>query len=350
MSDELRDALSSAFDDDAAAAPPPAVEAPAAAPAAEPAAQVPAPPSETVGERARDDSGRFVEKAKPDTSKPNSATASAAAEPGAQAPAIAPPASWTAAAKAKFAALDPDVQKEVMRREKEMSDGVAQQQSKSERLNAFDAVLAPGRNARMLRGVDDVGYVRALDSANQILERDPVAGILQVGQMYGVNWQALMQRLTGGQPQQGQPPINPVVQRLQTVEQQLAQRAQQEQDSSRQAAQAEIDTFRSDPKNLYFENVKERMSVLIRSGQAGTLQDAYDQAVWADPSVRPLVQAEQEKARQAQSAQAQREKAQQASRAAVSLTGSPVPGAAPGGASSAQTLRGAIEQAWEAAN
>ncbi len=80
---------------------------------------------------------------------------------------------------------------------------------------------------------------------------------------------------------------------------------------------SQIDAFQNDPANLYFENVRDDMAVLLHNGKASDLKEAYDMACWMRPDIRPFLQTVQAPAVPVQ------EKVAQAKRAAVSVTGSP---------------------------
>lgn len=131
----------------------------------------------------------------------------------------------------------------------------------------------------------------------------------------------------GGQPSQpGSQPQQPdlaslVDQRvnalLQPFQAQLAQREDQQHIST-------IQEFAANPAHPYFNDVRVHMGHLLKSGQAKTLDEAYDQATWAHPVIRQtflMKQAEDAATTRA----AEVSKAQLASQA--SLTGSPTPGA-----------------------
>lgn len=236
----------------------------------------------------RDEQGRFAPKVDKPAEQQQSAT-QALPEPER---AILPPASWSATAKAKFNALDPDVQTEVLRREKEMNDGLAQFQPKSERLNKLDAVFAPIRDRLTIAGISDDAYVAALVRADEML-RGPNAGqALQIlAQQYGISPQALQ-----GQPQQAFQPqqyVDPAIQAMQQQLQQLTQHYQSREQAEAEAQQAaltsDINTFATDPAHMYFENVKGDMAVLLRAGKAKDLADAYDMACHMDPTIRNLI-------------------------------------------------------------
>lgn len=324
---------------------------------AKPTADKPATQAKTAapGERARDETGKFAKPADAGQtatqSKPTGLTPAGEAQ---QAP-IVPPASWSATAKAKFSGLDPDVQREVLRREGEMDTGRAQWQQGAERLNRLDAVLRPRQEQFHLAGVDDVRAIETLFAAQDFLNRDPIEALIYLGRQSGVNWQALGARLQGhpARAAQAQPGLPQELAPLANQVQALTQWAQAQQQSAGQARMQghldQVQTFASDPNNLYFENVKGRMSHLIRSGAATDLADAYSQACWADPEVRPLMLQAQQREQQQAAAQAAKLKTRDARYSSGSVVGSPSPGASPGaGGPKHQSVRGALADAWDA--
>lgn len=85
--------------------------------------------------------------------------------------------------------------------------------------------------------------------------------------------------------------------------------------------QAEVNAFAADPAHKHYEQVKGHMAALLGSGAAKDLQEAYEKALWADPTIRSTLLAEQ-KAEE----EAKRTKAIEAKKAASSsLSGSPAP-------------------------
>lgn len=261
-------------------------DAPAEAVAAEPI--LPADTQETPEQteaRTRDENGRFA-KAPEDVQD----TPASGEEP---AKTILPPRSWTAAAKSKFAQLDPDVQQEVLRREREIEAGKQQWDTKAEAFNKLDAVIAPVRDRLTMSGLTPDTYIAALVRADEML-RGPqqLQAIQMLAQQYGINLGAIQ----GGpqaQPQQWQP--DPQYQALQSQFQQLQARldqdAQAKQDQEHQATLARIEAFASDPANIYFDNVRGEMAAFISSGAAKDLPDAYDMAIHARPDIRQLLAA-----------------------------------------------------------
>ena len=52
---------------------------------------------------------------------------------------------------------------------------------------------------------------------------------------------------------------------------------------------AQIEAFKMDPKNRFFENVRQDMAKLFQTGKADTLQEAYDAACWLNPDIRAIL-------------------------------------------------------------
>jgi hypothetical protein len=52
---------------------------------------------------------------------------------------------------------------------------------------------------------------------------------------------------------------------------------------------AQIEAFKRDPKNRFFENVRQDMAKLFQTGKADTLQEAYDAACWLNPDIRAIL-------------------------------------------------------------
>jgi hypothetical protein len=265
-------------------------------PAEQPEATTPAEPVEKPSEGpGRDDHGRFV--AKPEK---GATFAPQTAEPEAPEPIqpkLSPPASWKAAAKAKFNTLDPEVQAEVLRREEEMNRGLAQQETKSQRANRLDELLGPHRDRLALAGVDEFSYLGALMKADEML-RGPNAqqGLVEIARMYGLQMLqgSQQQQQPNGQPPQSQQYADPrLEQKIALLERQLQDFSSSQEEAALNEIRGEVDQFKADPAHVYFENVRLRMKGLIETGQAQDLDDAYDMACWADPEVRKVLLAEQ---------------------------------------------------------
>ena len=249
------------------------------------------PAEETAQEKAdrvRDEHGRFAK------AEETAQDAPAQAQEPAK-PTILPPRSWTAAAKAKFATLDPDVQQEVLRREGEIDAGKQQWDTKAERYNRLEAAIAPHRDRLTLSGVEESVYIARLAQADKMLTENPYQAIQEVARMYGIDLAQVNGQQFSGGPPQGQPYQDPQYQTLAQEVQALRAERQQEitqrQALEQQSAQAQIEAFANDPANLYFDNVKPEIAALLQSGAAKDLPQAYEMACHARPDIRALLQA-----------------------------------------------------------
>lgn len=380
----IRDSLKAAREELSAEAPAPAegVTGAAGAAAAAPEPVEPEAPRPEGGPE-RDEHGRF--KAKTDTPPAAEGAQAAAppaeakepepakpAEPEPQPEATRVPPSLPAAVKAKFGSLDSDVQKAFVTLEESVQTAKAEWGRKGERLNRYDEIIGPRLARWQMNGLDEFSGIQTLLAAQDVLDANPVAGLVQIARSYGVTPAHLAQafgltQANGGSPgAEGQPAptgapdisavlqqhLSPLAQQVQTLQKQLQERDQRTEAEKLADAQREVETFRAQPEHMYFDNVRDDVAVLLQSGRAKSLKDAYDQACWMNPEVRQLLlDAQSRTAQQAQAAQEAearrkaeeqaRSRAQQAAHAAGSVTGAPAPGAQPPSAPHA-TVREAL--------
>lgn len=365
----VRGRLEAAFAADAAAAPEPVQIKPATIP--EPAsAPTPdaTPVAEAPKEAARDDKGRFAPKAAdaaPAEAKaapePQPTDKPAAPEPEAQGEPIRPPAALSAAAKAKWATLDPVLQAEWSKRERDMDQGRQKQAEQLKRYEGVEQVLAPVRAHLAVNGVTEADYIRNLSAADQEL-RGPnkLRALVQIAEGYNIDLRQLAQPGQQAQAPQGQPQPDPAQQQLASelasLKGELAQMRGAAVQTEQARIQAQIDSFAKD--HPYFENVRPMMGALLNVGTLKELADsdplaamklAYDQACRASDEVWPVLQ-QQEAAKQAEAARtAAAARANEARQAAGSVTGSPAPGAAPSQVGPPPSIRESLERQFSAA-
>jgi len=268
--------------------------------------------------RARDEQGRFAKTAAPkETVEPDTTQASKevtgadkpAEKPAQTSTSDGPPSGWPADAKTLWSQLPPAIQAAVIKREGEISNGGRQW---SEEKRRYEEALTPVRAAAQRYGISEHEGLKRLVMANDYLERDPVNAIRWLAQSRGID-------LTQLAAAPAAPRVDPIVQslsqKLNQLEQTLTAREQAE-------IQTEISTFAKDKP--YFDEVRDHMGRLLESGTAESLQDAYDQAVWALPSIRERLLAERETNARAERERVEREKVGKAKKGAVSVTGAPV--------------------------
>ena len=191
------------------------------------------------------------------------------------------PVGWSVAAKAQFNELPDAVKESIAKREAEVDKGFARYGG----LKQY-AEIAEENGTTLAAAVQD--YAKIEDN----LRKDYLSGIDFLNGRFGINPHQFIQAyaarygvdLSNVQQSQGyQPPAineDAIVQRAQAAfEDRLMQRE----------TLSEIDRFRNDPANPYFENVREDMSILLQNGKAQNLADAYEMACWANPETRAIM-------------------------------------------------------------
>jgi hypothetical protein len=310
MEDDIRAAMAEV----SGSAPEPApVEEVVVAPEAVIEAETPHDDSEKAADgRVRGPDGKFIAKAPEMVQDTPDQPSEAVADPAAKL-AIRAPASWSPAAKATFDKLPPEVQQAVAKREQEIDHGLRRKSEEVKRYEPLEQVLAPRRAQWAAQGMDEVHAVKTLLAAQDLLEKNPMQGLEFLARSYGVNLNTAQPQ---GQPYQAQPARDSHPE-IAALKQQLQVLQSQVQTAQTAPIVSQIDAFQNDPANLYFENVRDDMAVLLHNGKASDLKEAYEMACWMRPDIRPFLQTAQAPAAPVQ------DKAAQARRAAVSVTGSP---------------------------
>ena len=315
-----------------------------------PGAEQPPPAPTDPAARPRDEQGRFTARqqaeqvAREAQQAIRSPQPGQQGQPGQQAPAVpvGPPPGWSVASKAAFDKLPEPVKADIQKRETEIAQGFA----KLAEYKPLDAWIDMARQQQTTLPEALERYV----AAENLLEAQPINGILWLCQRYQVHPAQLLQAIQGeaGGPQPPQQsPLDPVYGQLQALHGRLNEFEQEKERQLDQQAYNEMEQFRADPQNRYFENVRydmgRRMKFADLNGEVMDLQQAYDEACWAHPEIRQLLINE----RQAQ-ATAQR-RTQSNGLAAKGLPpGSPIAGGTLSNEQPAATLREEIMRSFNA--
>jgi hypothetical protein len=274
-------------------------------------------------------------------------------------PGLRPPSSWKPSMRDKFLTLPEDVQREVLRREVDISKGMEIAAESRKFKQEFDTHVAPYAAEIASRGVTAMdafdNYLKTAYALRHAPAQEKAALVAGMIQQYGVDIGALDQVLTNQIENPGAPGggngVDPnvaaaVTQALQPYQQMFSSIQQREIRSAEQTqtdVTSEIATFKADDANEFFEDVKVEMGNFLEAAamrsQPMTLQDAYDRAILLRPELAEIVA---QRKLQTQ-AEAKTSAAAAAKAKAVGITGSsPDTGS---GRAPAQSLRGAIEAA-----
>lgn len=194
-----------------------------------------------------------------------------------------------------------------MRRSEEMKRGFEQIKGKAKFGDAMERAIAPYAPILQQAGISPDVAVQRLFGAHQAITtgsmQQRIGALHQLATEAGVSFDQVKEYAAN------QPQVDPQVQQLQTRLEQMQSWIQQQNQarewSERQTLNSEIERFASDPSNAYFEEVRGDMAGLLQAGIAPDLKTAYDMAIYANPSVRAKVLADQQaKAEEARRAEA----------------------------------------------
>ncbi len=352
MADSILDTVNAAYE---------SLDQPDPAPAPEVITEAPPEIVETdeqKAERARDEAGRFAKQpkeAKPrETLKltpkvgsktppaPETPTTPGAASPDTQSAVqpVAPekipaPQEWSGLAKVKWDKLPVAVQQEIVQHE-------------TARMTATQDLLPVKELVDVNREflVNQAGSVHEAMRQMMQFARMSVDNPLQLAEHILRSKGIDPRTAFSGQPQGGQPQQPQDIQSLvaQLVQQGLQPILAQTEQQQTQQLETTISDFSRRPDRPFFNDVRFHMGQLISAGAAKSLDEAYEQATWANPAIRAhLLETQREATEKANAAQVQ--KAQLARRASVN--GSPLEGATPPNGKSKGSIRDTVRDNWD---
>jgi len=208
--------------------------------------------------------------------------------------AISPPQHWPNDFKDQFNQMDATGQHLFMKRYKDLEgDYTKKTQSLAKyrkRQEAFDEIMKPHMDDFSRAGMDEVGAVRQLFAAHDYLRKDPKQAIQWLAKNYGVDMSEV--GMDTAEDDYADPQVKALQQQVAQLQGFLNQQQQTQMQSVQQDTQSMIDKFASakdangNPKHPHFEEVRDRMGVLIQGNQAQDLESAYEMAIYADPKLR----------------------------------------------------------------
>jgi hypothetical protein len=259
-----------------------------------PAVEPPEKPVVEKAAKARDEKGKFAK---------SEAEAAAAVEPPAKVREA--PFGWSAENKAKFNALPPEIQDQVLLREDETHKTITKHDEERNLGKSMKEVIAPYMAIIQSEGGTPQGAVKDLLNTAYILRTgSPVqklAVMQQVAQQYGIDLRQVAQA-------PAQQNVDPNISALQKQVQDLQAHINNQSALHKQSEDAKIQSlyqaFAAKPENVHFSNPKVQafMATVLNGGHAESYQDAYDQAIYAIPEIRstltPVQQVDQAKRQQ----------------------------------------------------
>lgn len=217
------------------------------------------------------------------------------------------PNTWKKEASAKWNELPLEVKNEISRREADFHKGIEQYKQSASFGDSINRAIQPYMATINSLGIPADQAISALMTADHKLRYgsadEKKSYFMQLAKNYGVDLQD-----SQNNSQQENEYVDPNILSLKkqisdlnsyvSNQQLMSERQYQDQLNS------EILKFSSDPKNSHFETVKNHMAALLQAGQAKDLSDAYDQAVFANPTTRAIMLQQQIAAQKEEAAKA----------------------------------------------
>jgi hypothetical protein len=198
------------------------------------------------------------------------------------------PEHWSSDERTQFESLPPEAQEVLLERDKAFQKGY---QEKAQAISAITEALEPFKESLIRRGMTPQQAIGILFNAQDRLDNNPLDGILQIAQSYGVVDQ-LRDKFA---PQADDddftdPGIKALHNKIEGLEGKLDQTAQGIQQQAIDAGKQQLDTFKNavdGEGNLlhpYFDKVMSLVTSYVKDGE--TLDSAYEKAQWTVPEFR----------------------------------------------------------------
>ena len=195
------------------------------------------------------------------------------------------PKAWAKETHEHWAKIPKEAQEYIEKRENDMLVGLEQYKENSGFGKQIREIMTPYKAMLQAQGVDEPKAVQYLLNAHYRLTNGQASEKAQyfasLAKSYGIDVTGLPQ---GEQQQQVAPEVQALQEKVNRLESGLTAREQASLNEARAKAGQTVNTFASDPKNVYFDEVADDIVKLIGTGE--TLEAAYEKAVWANPVTR----------------------------------------------------------------
>lgn len=249
------------------------------------------------------------------------------------------PSDWEQPERETFRTLPPEVRKTLHGRITGYTSKLGEFEKYQERYKPFDSLFE--QRKALMQGLAPYDATERLFANLEMAQRDPRGFAKQFFKSYNLDPHEVfeLQKAQAAAQDQGAY-VDPEIQALrdelsklkngfQETQAQIQARQQREQ-AERDAAWAkQVDEFRNEkgtdgktPLRPHMKDVEVHMAALLQSRLAKDLQDAYDQAVYANPTVRAKVLAEAKAAERQEADRKEREHAAKAAKAGATVTSS----------------------------
>lgn len=222
------------------------------------------------------------------------------------------PKSWAKEIAPEFTKLAKPVQEYIKKREEDFTNGISQYKQAADYGNAVHAVIQPYMAHLNSTGSDVTTTLKYLLNADYVLTSGPQEQKVRLLQEVMKNT-GITREMLGAEPAQKDPHVLALERQVGEMRGTMSQQQTAAANERRAQIATAVDTFASDPKNVYFAECSDEIVKLINAGY--TLEDAYKTAVWANPLTRAKEQTRSSKGEKEARDKAAREAAEKAKRA-----------------------------------
>jgi len=226
-----------------------------------------------------------VESASPEVeakTEPQTPASTEVETPAPAASATPAPRTWRPEASAEWAKIPPVVQAEILKREEDMFRGLEGYKVDAGLGKSVAAILQPYDSVFKQYNINPVQQLSGLMNTHYRLSfgtQEEKATILsKLAVDYGI--------APANEAPYADPQVKALQQELQTLKSGLQGVNQQREAEVRSKLAGELESFAKDPANADFDLVANDIAAILQSGQAGSLREAYDKAVWLNPTAR----------------------------------------------------------------
>lgn len=233
-------------------------------------------------------------------------------------PTVEAPSDWPEDWQSKFATVESDEQRQLLI--DQYKSFQADYTRKTQEIAEVRKAIEPMKEQLDLRGISEGQYIRQLAAADKYLSEKPIEAMQHLMQNYGISAEQIVGK---SEDDYSDPEVSKLQQEIKDLKQHLQQQTQQQQQASEEQVNQQVTQFATETdenghlKHPDFDHLKPAMAGLIQSGHAKDLEDAYEQAKWADPQIREKLLAEQTRQATQQTEKQRKEKAQKAKQAST---------------------------------
>lgn len=208
------------------------------------------------------------------------------------------PKTWRKEAAAIWATLPEAARQEVLKREEDMFKGLEGYKQHALRGRALDQLLEPFLPILQQHNLDPMQQIQGLMNAHYQLATATPEKRAEIFQKLAQDYQVDLGQVAAAQADMAY--VDPQVRNLQTqlqgIQSQLKASADAQARQTHEQMLQQVNAFAADPANLYFQDVANDMIPLLEKGICKTLPEAYERALWANPTVRAKELARQQEA------------------------------------------------------